>query len=104
MPIHHRGVIFAQTLQGALGFCVLTLDRYVELQSVFGVLLDEGDKALQRAVTLVVDEFASTSWLELDGGEARYTEGKRGGKIILLGLDFGTADRRFSKIDPSVDG
>ena len=60
------------------------------LERVFGVLFDEGDEALEGAVTVVVKELAGTSGLELERGEARDTEGNARGKVVLRGLHLRT--------------
>ncbi len=58
-------------------------------ERVLGVLLNEGNQGLERAVTLVVDEFFRASRLELDGGETGDAEGNGRRKVVLLGFHFG---------------
>lgn len=61
-----------------------------KFERVLGVLLNEGNQALQRAVTFIVDEVTRTSGLELDGRETLDTEGNADWEIILGCLKFGT--------------
>lgn len=58
------------------------------LEGVLGLLLDESDEALERAVTIVVDELARAGRLELESWEAGDTEGNGCGEVILLCLDL----------------
>ena len=75
------------------GLCLrLDLLLFGDSDVVLGVLLDEGNEALEGAVTFVVNKIATTSGLELESGETGYPEGNGGGKVILRGLELGNDD------------
>jgi hypothetical protein len=59
-------------------------------ECVLSVLLYKRDKALERTVTLVIDEVTAASGLELERGEALDAERYRGRQIVLLSLHLGT--------------
>jgi len=60
-----------------------------ENKLVLGVLCDKLLEGFNRAVTLIVDELASTSWLELDGWETIDAEGSGWGDIVLGSVHLG---------------
>jgi hypothetical protein len=57
---------------------------------VLGVLVDEGNEVIERAVTIVVDKFAGASLLELDGRETGDAERSRWGNVVVRSLHLGT--------------
>ena len=67
----HAGGGFRRICERGLG---RLLDDLGEVQGVLGVLFNESNQALIRAVTLVVDEVTGTGGLELESREASDTE------------------------------
>ena len=70
-----------------------------DFERVLGVFLNKGNKALQGAVTLVVDEFLGTGRLELQGGEASNPEWNGRRKVVLRGVELGTVMNVSKVID-----
>lgn len=68
--------------------CLLLMDGGVLglFKRVLCVLLNEGDEALERPVTIVVEEITRTSGFELERRETRDAEGDAGRKVVLRGL------------------
>ena len=64
--------------------------RNLGVKGVLGIFLDEGDEVLERTVTVVVNEVASASGLELERREAGDAEGHAWGEIVLGRLHLGT--------------
>ena len=92
-PRTHRGVSHPQSK--ALGRGGVATGRGLEW--VFGVLVDESNEVLERAGTIVVDEFAGSSLLELDGWETGDAERSRRGNVVLS--KRGNGVRRCSEVD-----
>jgi len=57
---------------------------------VLGMFLNESDKALQRPIPFVVNEFTTTRGLELESGEASYPKRNRRREVIFRRFQFGT--------------
>ena len=60
------------------------------LERVLRVLLNECNKALQRAVALVVDPLTGSRRLKLEGREAGDAEGNGRRQIVFWGIHLGT--------------
>jgi len=87
----------------SLGFCFLTQrDLSSGLLGLLGgdgdvgggVLLEEGDEALERAVTLVVNPLLGAGGLELEGREAGDTEGNGRREVVLGDIELGTKGKK----------
>lgn len=72
-----------------LNSLVLCLSLGGGLQGVLGVLLDESNQALQRAVTVVVNELTSASLLELQRREPGDLEVNGRWEVVLSSLHLG---------------
>lgn len=83
-------VLLFDLTKGLLGSGLVGLDRLGEVERVLGVLLDEGDEALQGAVTLVVNELLGAGGLELESGEAGNAEGDSRGEVVFRDFELGT--------------
>lgn len=60
------------------------------VERVLGILMDEGNKMLERAIAVVVNEVTGTSLLELDSRETGDAETSRRGNIVFGSLHLGT--------------
>ena len=63
------------------------------VEGVLGVLMDESNEVLKRAITVVVDEVTGTSLLELDGRETGDTEASRRGDVVFGSLHLSTEQK-----------
>lgn len=69
------------------------MHRNACIERILGVLLDKGDKALQRTVTIIIQKFTRTGRFELESWETSNTEGNRRREIVLRSLHLGTERR-----------
>jgi hypothetical protein len=80
----------------------LSLNRLLNLATsrrinkrVLGLLLNEFNKRLERSITIVIDEVASSGGLEFDGWETGDAEGHACWEIVLCGVHLGDGDFVF---------
>lgn len=82
----------------------ISLIRKRGVERVLGVLMNESDEVLERAIAVIVDEVTGTSFLKLDSWETGDTETGRRGDIVFSGLHLGTGQTGVGVEGESVSG
>lgn len=95
--IYHRHPIsqFIVSILGSLknGLSIhRRVNHRLRLQVVLCMLFHKSNQALQRTVTIVVDEFTCASGFELERGEPSDTEWNRFREVVFLGFKLCTEE------------